>query len=104
MDHITYQLKHFKEWRDACTVKRANLYTEMRMIKATGEPQKTPAVEGAEAWNLIRVQARRRVSGEPVMQPTGSCHRVMKDDTVYGKLTQYRKAVTIYSYSSKEVQ
>ena len=83
------------------------------MFTPTGEPQKTPAVEGAEAWNLSLepkpgilslAQAIQRVSEDQGTQPTGSCHCVMKDDTVYGKLTQYRKAVTVYSYRSKEVQ
>ena len=31
-----YQLKHFKEWTDACTVRRANLYTEMRILYNDG--------------------------------------------------------------------
>ena len=48
--------------------------------------------------NLIRVQAIQRVSGDQGTQPTGSCHRVMKDDTVYGKLTQYRQKMSYCLY------
>ena len=72
---------------------------ETRIIKVTGDTHKTPVEERKQAWNLTRVQAIQRVSGDQGTQPTRSCHRVMKDDTVYGKLL-LSTAIVLRKYSS----